>query len=187
MDERRIFLTLDGYYEHDEEKRSVQHQDERALRWRENLARARRRERARERGWARLAAAWVAAVRWEDLARKREQDEKRKRAEAEAAWEEFTRTERHELKLRQDGQLARLLGERLPRELPATLQRLADEDRRQALAGMVALMSNGSTKYKNISDLCPADMPARIAANRLRTAWLKERRDQWLGRWEPPL
>ena len=45
---------------------------------------------------------------------------------------------------------------------------------------VVALMSGGKTSYKHIADLEPDDMPARIAANRLRTTWLKERRDEWL-------
>lgn len=125
--------------------------------------------------------------RQEDLARKREQDATKKQAERAAVWEQFTQAERRELKLRQDGQLARLLGKPLPGEQPATLQRLASDDQRQAEAGMVALMSNGKTFYKDIEDLCPEDMPARIAANRLRTTWLKERRDRWLGRWELPL
>lgn len=125
--------------------------------------------------------------RQEALARKREQDEQRKQAERAAIWERFTQTERQELKLRQEGQLARLLGKPLPGEQPATLQRLASDDQRQAEAGMVALMCNGKTTYKAIEDLRPEDMPARIAANRLRTTWLKERRDRWLGRWEIPL
>jgi hypothetical protein len=43
-------------------------------------------------------------------------------------------------------------------------------------------MSGGKTLYKDIVDLCPKDMPARIAANRLRSTWLKERRDRWLAR-----
>lgn len=125
--------------------------------------------------------------RQEQLARKREQDEKKKQVERAAVWEQFTQAERRELKLRQEGQLTRLLGKPLPGEQPATLQRLAADDQRQAQAGMVALMSNGKTSYKNIEDLRPEDMPARIAANRLRTTWLKERRDRWLGRWELPL
>lgn len=155
--------------------------------WQKELARVRRRERARERSWTRFAAAWISAVKWENLARKRVQDETRKQAERAVVWEEFTRAERRELKLRQEGQLARLLGKPLPGEQPATLQRLAADDQHQAEAGMVALMCNGKTTYKNIEDLRPEDMPARIAANRLRTTWLKERRDRWLGRWELPL
>lgn len=128
-----------------------------------------------------FAAAWVEAARQEDLARKREQTRKRKQAEEVAAWERFVRAEQRQLKLRQDGQLAKLLGEPLPGELPALLQRLASEDQRQAERGMVALMSGGKTAYKHIDDLDPEDMPARIAANRLRVTWLKERRDGWLS------
>jgi hypothetical protein len=93
-------------------------------------------------------------------------------------------TERRQLQLRKDGQLARLLGEPLSGEFPAMLQRLVSEDQRQAKRGLVALMSGGKTFYKDIDDLAPEDMPARIAANRLRTSWLKARRDEWLGRGE---
>ncbi len=139
------------------------------------------RELARERSRARFAAAWVAAARQKELAHKREQTRKRKEEEEEAAWERFVRTERRQLQLRKDGQLARLLGEPLPGELPALLNKLAAEDRRQAEHGLVALMSGGKTLYKHIGDLEPDDMPARIAANRLRITWLKERRDSWLG------
>ena len=138
------------------------------------------REVARERSRERLAAAWVAAARQEELARKREQTRKRKQEDEAAAWERFVRTERRQLQLRKEGQLARLLGEPQPGEIPALLQRLAAEDRRQAERGLVALMSGGKTSYKHIRDLNPEDMPARIAANRLRTTWLKERRDEWL-------
>src|SRR3712207_8089870 len=55
-----------------------------------------------------------------------------------SVWEQFTKTERRELELRKDGQLARLLGEPLPGELPATLQRLAAKDQSQAERGLVA-------------------------------------------------
>ena len=151
---------------------------------REELARGRERERARERGRVRLAEAWVSAVRQKELARKREQTRKRKAADEVAAWKHFVQTEQRQLQLRKDGQLARLLGEPQPGEIPAILQKLAAEDRRQAERGLVALMSGGKTFYKAIDDLDPDDMPARIAANRLRTTWLKERRDGWLGRGE---
>jgi len=90
------------------------------------------------------------------------------------------RKERRELVLRKDGQLARLLGEALAGETPAALQRLALEDQRQAEEGLVALTSNGKTYYKLVEELTEADMGARIAADRLREAWLKERRDRWL-------
>ena len=89
--------------------------------------------------------------------------------------------ELRELEQRKDGQLAKLLGEALPGEGPAALQRLASEDRRQAEEGLVALMSNGKVFYKRVEELSEKDMPARIAANKLRTTWLKERLDGWLG------
>src|SRR5919202_4524048 len=94
----------------------------------------------------------------------------------------FMQAELRELELRKDGQLARLLGEPLPGEAPEALQRLATEDRRQAEEGLVALMSNGKVSYKHVERLCEKDMPARIAAHSLRTTWLKDRGDGWLGR-----
>jgi hypothetical protein len=90
------------------------------------------------------------------------------------------RRERRELKLRKDGQLAELLGEALAGETPAALQRLALEDQRQAQEGLVALTRNGKTYYKLVEELTEEDMGARIAADRLREAWLKERRDGWI-------
>jgi hypothetical protein len=123
----------------------------------------------------------------EDLVRERAQERKRKRAEEEkqaqqaAEWRQFMQAELRELELRKCGQLARLLGEPLPGEPPAVLERLASEDQRQAEEGLVALMSMGKVSYKHVEELSETDMPARIAANRLRTTWLKERRDRWLG------
>jgi len=38
--------------------------------------------------------------------------------------------------------------------------------------------------YKLVEELTEGDMAAKIAANRLREAWLKKRRDRWLGRRE---
>ena len=109
--------------------------------------------------------------------RKREQAEERKRAQQAAAWEQFMQEELRELELRKGGQLAKLLGEPLPGEPPAALERLALEDQRQAQEGLVALMSGGKVSYKHLAELCEKDMPARIAASRRRTAWLKERQD----------
>ena len=92
--------------------------------------------------------------------------------------------ELRELELRKGGELARLLGKPLPGEPPTTLERLALEDQRQAEEGLVALIGKGKVSYKHINELCPEDMPARIAAIRTRTTWLKERQDGWLGRGE---
>ncbi len=140
------------------ELRDGPHRDVRAERWQEDLMQERARERKR--------------VRAEE--RKREQDA--------VAWERFMQTELRELELRKDGQLARLLGEPMPGEPPAALEQLALEDQRQAEEGLVALMGKGKVSYKHIVELCSEDMPARVAANRLRTTWLKERQDGWLGR-----
>jgi hypothetical protein len=142
------------------ELRDGPHRDERAKRWQEDLVQ----ERARE--------------------RRREQAEEKSRAQQAAAWERFIQTELRELERRKDGQLAKLLDEPLPGEPPAALRRLASEDQRQAEEGLVALMSGGKVSYKPLEELSEEDMPARIAANRARTTWLKERRDRWLGRGE---
>ena len=140
------------------ELRDGPHRDESAERWQEDLLQKRAKE------------------------RKRARQEEHKRAQQDAAWALFMQAELRELELRKDGQLARLLGEPLTGEPPAALRRLASEDRRQAEEGLVALMSNGKVSYKHLDELCPDDMPARIAAIRARTGWLKERRDAWLGR-----
>jgi hypothetical protein len=145
------------------ELRDGPHRDKRAQDWQEDLVR----ERARE--------------------RKHKRTEERSRVQQAAAWERFMQAELRELRLRKGGQLSRLLGEPLPGEPLAALERLASEDRRQAEEGLVALMSGGKVLYKHIDELCPEDMPARIAANRLRTTWLKERLDGWLGREEGSL
>ena len=144
--------------------RDGDHRDERADQWQPNLPR----ERAEERRQEKLEE------------RRRLQEEERSRARK-AAWESFMRKERRELKLRKEGQLAKLLGEALAGESPAALGRLALEDQRQAEEGLVALTSNGKTYYKLVEELTEGDMAARIAADRLREAWLKERRDRWLG------
>jgi hypothetical protein len=91
------------------------------------------------------------------------------------------RKERRELELRKEGQLAGLLGEALAGASTAALGRLAREDQRQAKEGLVALTRNGKTYYKLLEELTEGDMAARIAADRLREAWLKERRDRWVG------
>ena len=140
------------------------HRDERAEQWQPSLLR----ERAEERRQAEL----------EEHRRLREEENRRAR---QAAWESFMRKERREVELRKDGQLAELLGEALAGEPPAALRRLAREDQRQAEEGLVALTSNGKTYYKLVEELEEGDMAARIAAARLREAWLKERREAWLA------
>jgi hypothetical protein len=140
------------------ELRDGPHRDERAEDWQEDLIQQRAQERKRERA------------------------EERSRVQQAAAWELFMQAELRELELRKGGQLAMLLGEPLPGEPPAALERLASEDRRQAEEGLVALTSGGKVFYKHVDELCPEDRQAKIAANRVRTKWLKERQDLWLGR-----
>ena len=111
--------------------------------------------------------------------RKREEEEIRDRL---AAWKLFVEAEFRGLRLRQEGQLGRQLGEPMAGESAAALERLAFEDQRQARSGLIALMRNGRTVYKQVEELREGDMPARAAADRLRTTWLKERRDDWLAR-----
>ena len=139
------------------------YRDERADEWQEGMAQERAEERSR--------------ARQEERSRARQEECSRAQL---AAWKSFMQAELRGLEQRKDGQLARLLGQALPGEPPATLQRLASEDRRQAEEGLVALMRNGKVFYKHVERLSEEDMPARIAANRLRTTWLKERQDGWL-------
>jgi hypothetical protein len=139
------------------------HRDERADQWQPSLPRERAEERRRD--------------QLEERSRLREEERSRARK---AAWESFMRKERREGELRKDGQQAELLGEALAGESSAALRRLASEDQRQAEEGLVALTSNGKVYYKLVEELTEEDMGARIAADRLREAWLKERRDGWL-------
>ena len=140
---------------------------------------------------------YESAHQWQDdLPRKRANEreqtrrEGRRQAQQEessrirlVAWEAFMQAERRELELRKNGQLAKMLGEPLPGEPPAEMLRLASEDCRQAEEGLVALMRDGEVFYKHLEDLSEGEMPARIAATRVRTAWLKERQeDRWLAR-----
>lgn len=150
------------------ELRDGPHGDESARRWQEDLRRERTRERNEEHNRA------------QQEERKRVRREKRSRALL-AAWKSFMQAERRELELRKDGQLARLLGNPLPEESPEALERLASADQRQAEEGLVALMSGGKMFYKHVEELTEEDMPARIAASRLRTTWLKERQEAWGG------
>ncbi len=140
-----------------EELREGPHRDECAQRWQKDLAVERDRD------------------------RRQAQREDRSRAQRVAAWETFIQSEQRALELRKDGQLAKLLGEPLPEESPAALARLVRADQRQAEEGLVALMSGGKIFYKPLEDLSEGDMLARDAANRLRTTWLKERREVWGG------
>jgi hypothetical protein len=142
------------------------HRYESAHQWQAELPRKRAKERRQ--------------TRREERRHAQQQDHNQARL---VAWEAFMEVELRELELRKNGQLTEMLGEPLPGEPTAMVLRLASEDRRQAEEGLVALMSNGEVFYKHLEDLSEWEMPARIAATRLRTAWLKERQeDRWFGR-----
>jgi len=170
VDRRRVTLVLNGYHGPAEGSRPEPDGASQAL----------------EGGRLGLEEAWEDVLRQQELLRKRAESKRQKAEDQETLWREFMEAERREIAQRQNGQLARLLGEPLPGELPAALKQLAAHDQTQAERGLVALMSGGNTVYKPLEDLQPEDMPARIAANRLRVTWLKERRDEWLGRGEAP-
>lgn len=153
-----------------EELRDGPHRDERAERWQPNLTRVRAKERS------------LARRQEQELERERKRAEERDRARRDDAWERFMRSERRGLEMRKDGQLAELLGEALPGESQAALQHLASEDRKQAEEGLVSLLSGGNVSYKRLDELLPEDVPARAAAERSRTAWLKKRREERLGK-----
>ena len=142
------------------------HRDQSAHQWQQDLPRKRAKERRQTRQEERRPA--------------QQQEGSQARL---VAWKEFMQAERRELELRRNGQLARMLGEPLLGEPPSMVVRLASEDRRQAEEGLVALVHDGEVFYKHLEELSEGDMPARIAAVRLRTTWLKERQeDRWFGR-----
>lgn len=170
MDERKVSLVLNGDRGLAEERRPEQNGV----------------EQTQEGGRLGLEEAWEDVERQQELVRKRIESKRQKAEDQATLWREFMENEWREIKLRQDGQLLKHLGAPMAGELPVMLQRLAAHDQTQAERGLVALMSGGNTVYKPLEDLQPEDMPARIAANRLRTTWLKERRDEWLGRGEAP-
>jgi hypothetical protein len=132
---------------------------------------------------------YESAHQWQqELPQKRAKERRKSQQEDDSrarvvAWEAFMQAERRELELRKNGQLTKMLGEPLPGEPKSMVVRLASEERRQAEEGLVALVSDGEVFYKHLEDLSEWEMPARIAATRLRTAWLKERQeDRWFGR-----
>ncbi|MGI8648905.1 MAG: hypothetical protein ACR2KW_00785 [Rubrobacter sp.] len=116
-----------------------------------------------------------------ELERMRKLKQEAKETRLTEEWESFLEREFRELELRKNGQLSQFLGEPLPGEPTEVLQKLARQDQEQAKQGLLTLMIGEKTTYKHIDDLTREDMPARIAANSLRTNWLKERRDGWLA------
>jgi hypothetical protein len=94
------------------------------------IARAQRElaRRIREKVYERLESAYHA------LASDRERERVANNREA---WNLYVETERREIRLRQEGHLAKLLGFPLPGESEEELERLTEEDRLMALEGLV--------------------------------------------------
>ena len=90
-------------------------------------------------------------------------------------WEKYMEVERRELEQRKNGQLGRALGLALPGESQEELARIAEEDQRRALEGLVELRSGDEVWYKHIEELTREDRPARIESENARAAWIRER------------
>jgi hypothetical protein len=96
-------------------------------------------------------------------------------------WEMFMVGEREALVGRATGRLAYALRTTLPGESREELDRLIEEDRRLAQAGLVSLVADeGTISYKPVDELTPEDMPARRRAETARLDWLMERTDRRL-------
>jgi hypothetical protein len=96
-------------------------------------------------------------------------------------WEIFMSGESEALVERANGRLAYVLRATLPGESQEELDRLIEEDRRLAQAGLVSLVAeDGTISHKHVDELTPEDMPARRRAEVARLDWLMERTDRHL-------
>jgi hypothetical protein len=90
-------------------------------------------------------------------------------------WEKYMEVEHRELEQRQNRQLGRALGQALPGEPQEELERLAEEDQRRVLEGLVELRSGDEVWYIHIDELTRDNLPARIESENTRAAWIQER------------
>jgi hypothetical protein len=79
-------------------------------------------------------------------------------------WEKYTEVEHRELEQRQNRQLGRAL----PGESQEELDRIAEEDQRRALEGLVELRSGDEVWYVHIDELTRENRPARIESENAR-------------------
>lgn len=86
-------------------------------------------------------------------------------------WDRYMEVEQRELEQRQNGQLGRAL----PGESQEELDRIAEEDQRRALEGLVELRSGDEVRYKHIDKLTRDDRQARIDSENARAAWIRKR------------
>jgi hypothetical protein len=97
-----------------------------------------------------------------------------KPVEAEA-WERDMRLERELLAQRRDGKLAKAIGNALLGESPQDLEGMAREDRSKAEEGLVTLLWGGQLSYKDIDELTPENLLAKLEAERAQVNWLMGR------------
>ena len=91
-------------------------------------------------------------------------------------WQEFMRLEHRPLEERRAGKLRRALGDPLPGETKAQLDRIGETDRIRACHGFVAVVgSDGRASYRYIDALDRDDMEDSLAAKLLEAGWLKQR------------
>jgi hypothetical protein len=91
-------------------------------------------------------------------------------------WQEFMRLEHRRLEERSAGKLRRALGDPLPGETKAQLDRIGERDRLRASHGFVAVVgSYGRASYRYIDALGGDDIENRLAAEWLEEGWLKQR------------
>jgi hypothetical protein len=91
------------------------------------------------------------------------------------AWERYLEAERHEVEIRRDGHLAKLLGAPLPNESAAVLEPFAREDKERAEQGLVQLRQGDYVWWKHIDELSEEARIARAEAERVLTRWLMDR------------
>lgn len=93
----------------------------------------------------------------------------------EQGWQRFIVGERRELEARREGQLARLLLVVLPGESREELDRLMEEEQRQAREELVELVRKEERYHKHVDELTAEDVPARLEAESARVSWLTTR------------
>jgi hypothetical protein len=93
--------------------------------------------------------------------------------------EEFMCLERRRLEERRADKLRRALGDPLPGETKAQLDRIGEGDRIRACQGLVAVVgADGRASYKYIDALGGDDIEDRLAAEWLEEGWLKQRAER---------
>jgi hypothetical protein len=103
------------------------------------------------------------------------------------SWEGFMELERKQLRQRCEGKLRGTFGTPLQGETVEQLDRIGERDRLRAEQGLVSIKSEGGRiSYRHIADLSSLDMRFRIAAERVRVGWLRERKERRRRREESP-